>query len=475
MVKVESKKEWHFLIFLVVLTSFLRLTQLGYSHFYGDETKVLYVDKTIPATQFLLDQRKGPVQFVVAWVMETVTEKIFGFGYDEFWIRLPFALAGILSVLAFYLLVKHFLGYKVAAVAALLLCVSGFSVAFGRTAQYQSFLQLFGLLSILAIAWYTQNPKRKYLVLASFSFTLAFLSHYDAVFYLVPICYLVFTYKVNFRELSGFFILPCLAILSIFYLPYVGRGFFEQNTAGYVFRRIVGMRQPLNNSLYTIFLYNPTGFFYIEMILGGIGIYFLKDKKLSPFYLWFFISFIVFGLIILNPGTHIQNYLLPLIVFSSAVIYHLMVRFPLTRVLFGGMFIIVYIATSIIFIPFLSLGYPWVVGKPSGLYQVFCYGFPYNRSWVEIQKYMYSLPNVGGVYTNDDDTVAQYYLAKIPYTRPGTNFLPQYYINVVNPMEYQKSDNMAKYVSDGYYDLKMEFKRKDNTEVVAQVYKLTNY
>src|SRR5689334_61102 len=127
---MQKSKERFLILFLLIISAVPRFWGLGASHFYGDETKTLYLDKTIPAITYFLDQRKGPMQFFVTWVVE----KLSG-GFSELWMRLPFAIAGLLSVLVFYLLVKKLFDYKVAFVASLLYSFSGFSITFSRTVQ----------------------------------------------------------------------------------------------------------------------------------------------------------------------------------------------------------------------------------------------------------------------------------------------------------------------------------------------------
>ena len=78
--------------------------------------------------------------------------------------------------------------------------------------------------------------------------------------------------------------------------------------------------------------------------------------------------------------------------------------------------------------------------------------------------------DVNGVFTNDNDSYADYYLRGFAYTRPGPNFLPQYYVHVIdsqeidNPKEHFLSENA------GRYNLKAEF--FNGTEPVSRVYKL---
>jgi len=150
-----NKKEVLYILLIILLSSIPRIWDLGYSHFYGDEIKVLYIDKSVPASEFLMNQRKGPIQFITAWVMEKISN-----GYSEAIIRLPFALAGIINVFLFYILVKKLFGSTSALISTYIFSLSGIQIAFSRTVQYQSFLLLFSFLSLifLNISTYTYFP-----------------------------------------------------------------------------------------------------------------------------------------------------------------------------------------------------------------------------------------------------------------------------------------------------------------------------
>lgn len=86
------------LIYLIFVTLWLRLSNLGYSNYQGDEIKALYLPQLGEnLLDFLLRQRKGPIQFLVTYGM-----RIFNPSYDnELLMRLPFALAGILAIYFF--------------------------------------------------------------------------------------------------------------------------------------------------------------------------------------------------------------------------------------------------------------------------------------------------------------------------------------------------------------------------------------
>ena len=76
-------------IFLALATLWLRLRHLGYSDYQGDEIKALFrIAEGQSVSEFLLTQRKGPVQFIVTYLLQ-----IFDPSYESrLFIRLPFAI-----------------------------------------------------------------------------------------------------------------------------------------------------------------------------------------------------------------------------------------------------------------------------------------------------------------------------------------------------------------------------------------------
>src|SRR3989344_9084829 len=94
--KNNSLFESFYLTFLLIITAILRIVNLSYSHFQGDEIKTLFVGGT-PFLEFIMTQRKGPVQYVVTYLVNLVSK-----APSELTYRIPFAIAGILSVFVFY-------------------------------------------------------------------------------------------------------------------------------------------------------------------------------------------------------------------------------------------------------------------------------------------------------------------------------------------------------------------------------------
>lgn len=430
------KKELVILAIIIFFSAFVRFYQLGYSHFYGDEIKTLYLRKDFSAFNFLMNQRKGPGQFLVSWLMEKVSG-----GYSEVAIRFPYALVGTSLVLMFYLFVRQNFGVTTAIFSTTLFSLNGFYIAFSRTAQYQVLYLFCGFLYLVLAKIHADKKKLSALVASATCFSLALLSHYDALFFLIPLFYIV--------GRRGFLKIATLGLLisSIFYIPNIYLGFFGTNTFGYISKRLTGENYLRNNSLYTMLVYNP---FYLYLsvlsLLAGIAVIKVRHKFMTMLFAWAIVPFLTFQFFISNPGTHIHNYLIPVIILSGMGLNYLLDKFKrcskfvvlpaLTAIVF------IYLAQLTVFVPAFNRGYPWKINRPNSNYHLFLYGFPYNRDWDKVGQYFASLEGVRNFYTNDNETVAEYYIKSAPYIAPGSNFLPQYYVQIDSPRELKQKPRL---------------------------------
>ena len=83
---------------------------------------------------------------------------------NEWQARLPFSFAGILGIVALYLLGRRWFNEQIALVAALLLAINGYFVGFGRIVQYQSFVLAMTALALLALWRWSEGKSRRWLV-----------------------------------------------------------------------------------------------------------------------------------------------------------------------------------------------------------------------------------------------------------------------------------------------------------------------
>jgi 4-amino-4-deoxy-L-arabinose transferase-like glycosyltransferase len=137
---MKTKTGYLPIFFLVLVTLWLRLASLGYSDYQGDEVKALYLPSSGQGlADFLLQQRRGPTQYLITYLI-----KLFDPEYaNEFLARLPFALAGILSIFFFYQFLKLCYGQKIALYASLFLTLNGLFIGLTRIVQYQPYVLLF--------------------------------------------------------------------------------------------------------------------------------------------------------------------------------------------------------------------------------------------------------------------------------------------------------------------------------------------
>lgn len=436
-------------ILIVILAAVLRLQNLGYSDYQGDETKAFFLpDQGQSATDFLFDQRKGPMQFGITLLMKLITPDY----SNEFLVRLPFALAGTLAVLVFYKLVRLYFNRQIAVFSTFFMATNGFLIGLSRIAQYQAYVILFML---LALYFFTKAVKDerwavKGLYLGFISWALSILSHYDGVFIGFLVLYLAFTWgkryfktpKFKHAVISGVLF---VVLLSAFYLPYLLH--FDASTWSYWEGRISGsVSGKVSSSMYLFKVYQPIYVLQIYIILAGLcGAGLLswllakKYKKFSyltvdgftlpayfPIFLWL-LPPLIFMESISVPGTHIYSYLLPLSIFVGSgisYVYQLIDKLFSFRILYAAFYTSVAVVFAFIYAQSYAIfvnnyyEYPWeneqflvwTLPKPSPIFHLSIFGFPYNRGWEQIREILHSDPEIKAWSCNERAALSRYYI-----------------------------------------------------------------
>lgn len=446
-------KKHYLLIVLLVLAIFLRLLNLGYSDFQGDEIKALFIPEPGQSiSDFLLTQRKGPVQFLVTYLITFASPDY----SSEFITRLPFALAGILAVFFFYKFLLLEFDKKLAFFATFFLVTNGFFIAFSRIVQYQSFVIMFMIAALyfFSLASRSKEWAVKGIYVGFILWALSILSHYDGVFIFPYVAYLLFRWSKkqvfdfsnvlemfkfksifkNFRHLllSG---LIFIFLLVLFYIPFVFN--LDDATKNYWAGRLEGTGDKLASSVYLFSVYQPIYVFEMYLVLFILGVFqFLKRfigfellmsvaksrfknigtllvltfsdnfHKVVALNVWFLVAFLFFEGLVSIPGTHIYTYLLPMFIYLGFGV--VMIDQLLQRLLkhFGLVISTVGIAIVFAFIFFQSFAvfvdhtkeYPWrnekfllwTLPAPSPVYHLSMFGFPYYRHWEEIADFILS-------------------------------------------------------------------------------------
>jgi 4-amino-4-deoxy-L-arabinose transferase-like glycosyltransferase len=232
---------WAWLLAAVLIAAALRVLNLGYAEFQGDEAAVL-----VRAAQALegdeaavFQHKKGPAELAVVmagWRLTGIT--------SEWMARLPFAWAGVLGVVTAFLCSRRIGRPHAGGIAACLLAIEGFLVGFGRIVQYQSLVFALGALGLLCLFAYRERGRGSLVIVSAAFFACGVLAHYDAVLALPAGLLLVATRLWRDRQKGWRALVPIvaaalvgLALLGLFYVPLL-RGPYAGATSYYVSGRI---------------------------------------------------------------------------------------------------------------------------------------------------------------------------------------------------------------------------------------------
>jgi 4-amino-4-deoxy-L-arabinose transferase-like glycosyltransferase len=447
------------LTFLLIIAAILRLFNLGYSDYQGDEIKALFLPEQGQSIwDFLLTQRKGPLQFVVTWAVKLVDPS-----YDnQFLLRVPFALAGIISVYFFYKLVKEHFGNRISLYATLFFVTNGFLIAFSRIAQYQSLVIVFmlGALYFMTIAVTKKGYEVKGIVLGFLFWALSLLSHYDGIFIAPFAGYLIYRWWASSSldprkkvTIVGSSCLMFVAILALFYVPFMLS--LTDKTLDYWEGRLTGeVSGKISSSMYLFSVYQPIYVVHFYKILAVLGfllaaVSFIKreskakkilektsimiisnKKALLALIAWVVPPVVFMEKIVYIPGTHIYVYLIPLFIFLAFGIYFVenvmkgIVGKNIGRSVFiYGVIILFSFICAQSYAVFVDNGveYPWreekfflwTFPRPNAIYHLSMFGFPYYRNWEGIRDYLKSStlePTIAAYSTNERKALARYYI-----------------------------------------------------------------
>ncbi len=496
---IKTIKENFQELIILIVSSVLRFTYLGYSDFQGDEIKALYLPTGSQSfVDFIMEQRKGPIQFLITCVL-----KFFDPAYEnQFLLRFPFALAGVLSVFVFYKFVKIHFGDKIAFYSSLFFATNGLFIAFSRIVQYQSFTIFFAVLCLYFLSRANKNEKYNLLgiYLGLISWALSILSHYDGIFIFPFVFYLLYKWfknpnlskkiKIITILLAGF---VSAGILAIFYIPFMTS--VDIKTSDYWLNRITGASSgKISSSKYLFKLYQPIFTLGAYMVLSFLGTTFiflgffstfiLKINNLPQFFknffshttdimqsikndkfrtaslfLWIGVTVLFFEGYVYISGTHIYNYLIPVfillgfgVVSIESAIFKVF-EFQLVKIFnFLGVFtvfVFLLVQSYVIFVDH-KKEYPWEkekfliwdFNKPDESYHLSLFGFPYYRDWEGIRNFAKSNPDLVAYSSNERRQISGYYIdMDRNYEKSGL------YVYIKNPQSFieQISDDKAAY------------------------------
>ena len=182
---VEIPKNILLLIFTIIFTIYVRISNYGTNSLTGDELNTIsYLSDAsgkIPTfhnfIEFVLNQNRGPTQYVLNYINLQV------FGYlGEYQLRLPYLFFALIAFASFYFLAKLLKNDSYYVVFVLYFYgINGLFIVFARISQYQSLiLFLIPLIMYLFLKGYVKN-ELKYLIISGFIFSTAILTHFDSL------------------------------------------------------------------------------------------------------------------------------------------------------------------------------------------------------------------------------------------------------------------------------------------------------
>jgi len=135
------------LLFLVTAGACLRFYDLGYRSLWLDEVSTAQVVR-MPGMSSVLDYvardpSATPLTYLITWFLRPI-------GSDDFAIRLPYAIAGLLAVIALYALAARLYGRAIGLVAGTLLAILPYAIFYSQESRSYAFLMLLTTAVMLA-------------------------------------------------------------------------------------------------------------------------------------------------------------------------------------------------------------------------------------------------------------------------------------------------------------------------------------
>ncbi len=303
---------WRSVLLVLAIGAVLRVPNLGYSEFQGDEARVmLRASEVIEGYEnALFAHQKMPGEILLETATYAVTRQM-----DETAARLPFTVAGLAALVGVLLLGARLFGPVAGLSAALLAALTGYFVAFARIVQYQSLVFLAVVLAILVL-WRMLEQRValwRYLAVAALLMALGTLGHYEAAGIAAPVLYILWRlWREGVKPTSLLRALPgplllFLAPVLLFAVPFVRDPTFTAAYAYAVGYRVDAGGFPYNN-LGDFFqrtsLYGTAYYLFLMAALAFAALAGVYRRNLPRAWAWFAIAVAAAGLLLiaLRPG-----------------------------------------------------------------------------------------------------------------------------------------------------------------------------
>jgi hypothetical protein len=204
-----------FLAIICVLSLLVRLKNLGYLSYWGDEGFSYLAVKGILQHGYPL-YPSGHIYFKAILYMYVLSFFSLFLGVNEFTLRLVSVLASVATLPVLYLIGKKFFNTSVALFSVVILAFSVWETEYSRVAGYYPLLQLFYLLGLYFFYLGFFEEKKKYKYWAAVFFLLTPTLHQIGLALIF-----VYLYLILLKGIKRFLRKDCLisfAVVSVFYL-----------------------------------------------------------------------------------------------------------------------------------------------------------------------------------------------------------------------------------------------------------------
>jgi hypothetical protein len=297
------------LLIVVLVAALARVPHLGYSEFQGDEAVIMQrAARALSGDDAeLFVHQKGPVEILTPMALWALTGTL-----DEAQARSPFALAGLLAVVAVTLLAARWFGPSAGLCAGALAAINGFLVAFGRIVQYQNLVVAMGALGLLALIDYARRGEGRHLLLSAAFVAYGLLAHYDAVL-VGPAALWLLLRAIRARRATGRHIGQALLlgalILGVFYGPFVAHPMFER-TFAYLTGGRLGGGALFHNSVPQVWAMSTfyNAIYYVLGLLLLVPLALLRREGPVAAWLYLLAPLLFYLFIVADPRTHVYTF-----------------------------------------------------------------------------------------------------------------------------------------------------------------------
>jgi len=208
---------WGPLAALVLLAAALRLSTLDLQSFWYDEAytpvHVLHASLSATLRSMVHSENSPPLWYLIEWVDYRVL------GSGEFALRLPSALAGVATVPVAWAIGLELAGRRAAIVAAALVAVNPLFVWYSQEARAYGLFVLTASLALLCFLRAERDPTPRHMAAFAVAGALALLSHYFAVFMLIPMALWLLLGRANRR--AAWIAVGALTLAGLALLPLI--------------------------------------------------------------------------------------------------------------------------------------------------------------------------------------------------------------------------------------------------------------